>query len=291
MKFCHLFQLQSFPTEPSTLVLFVVYKTVVLRHSTSTTANSLSAIRRANLAMGSTLPTPSSYFPLREALRGAKRYLSKPTIQKLPMNPNLLMLLIGGSEWGFSMRCLYLTLWFTFSRLASLIPTSKSPFHPTSHLSWSNVLFEENGVRIVLEKTKTIQCLERNLQFFIPKHRNQSICLYTQLQSLYSSTPFKLPHHPVFITCQNGMWFPLSRSLADPYLKAALVSAGVTPSAYGWSSFRRGGATTGFIATKDIESLREHGDWKSNAYIRYLSLSASKRTHLVSALQNVIVLE
>ena len=75
----------------------------------------------------------------------------------------------------------------------------------------------------------------------------------------------------------------------DPVFKAALAAVGVNPSLYGWSSFRRGGATSGFIATGDIESLREHGDWRSNAYTRYLALSARKRTHLVNALQNMLI--
>ena len=99
----------------------------------------------------------------------------------------------------------------------------------------------------------------------------------------------KLSTDPVFISNCGGQWQPLTRQLADPLFKAALSAAGVSPTSYGWSSFRRGGASTGFIATKDVESLREHGNWKSNAIIRYLSLPASKRTHLVSALQNVIM--
>ena len=73
-----------------------------------------------------------------------------------------------------------------------------------------------------------------------------------------------------------------------PVYKAALAAVGVNPSLYGWSSFRRGGATSGFIATGDVESLREHGDWRSNAYTRYLALPAQKRTHLVNALQGML---
>ena len=114
------------------------------------------------MELGFSLPTPSMHFPLREALRGARRFLSRPTQQKLPIFPSLLMSLIGGTEWGSSMRCLYLTLWFTLSRLASLIPTLPSAvFDPRAHLSWGNVHFEPSGVRIILEKTKTIQCFEK----------------------------------------------------------------------------------------------------------------------------------
>ena len=66
------------------------------------------------------------------------------------------------------------------------------------------------------------------------------------------------------------------------------MADGKNPWYFGWSSFRRGASTTGFLATGDIETLREHGDWKSNAYVRYLALPADKRTHLVRALQSVL---
>ena len=161
MRFCRLYNFNHLPAEPSTLVLFVVYKTIVLRHSVPTTMDCLSAIRRAHMELGFSLPTPSMHFPLREALRGARRFLSRPTQQKLPIFPSLLMSLIGGTEWGSSMRCLYLTLWFTLSRLASLIPTLPGAvFDPRAHLSWGNVHFEPSGVRIILEKMNKIHPLD-----------------------------------------------------------------------------------------------------------------------------------
>ena len=102
-------------------------------------------------------------------------------------------------------------------------------------------------------------------------------------------SPFKQGEDPFFIVSHNGVWQPLTRTLADPAFKSALTSLGVTPSSYGWSSFRRGASTTGFLATGDVETLREHGDWKSNAYVRYLALPADKRTNLVKALQNSLL--
>ena len=157
-----------------------------------------------------------------------------------------------------------------------------------AHLTWGGVSFTDNGVKIILSKTTTIQCNERNLQFLIPVHSNRSVCLYTQLKLWFDSTPHKRHYDPVFLVCHLGSWVPLTRSLANPSFKSSLTAVGANASSYGWSSFRRGGATTGFIATGDIESLRKHGDWSNNAYTRYLALPASQRTHIVSALQNVL---
>ena len=262
---------------------------MVLRHSVQTTRNALSAIRRENLKIGNELPTPTAYFPLKEALRGAERYLSRPIVQKHPITPSILMVLIGSTNWGSPMRCLYLTLWFTFARLASLIPTDPSlGFSARDHLTWKSISFQQDSVRIVLNKTKTIQCNERYLEFSIPKHRNPSICLFTQLRHLYSVTPKRSPSDPVFIDSHSGLSQQLTRDIANPIFKSSLAAAGLNPANFGWPSFRRGGATTAFIATGDVEALREHGDWKSNAYTRYLALPANRRTHLVNSLQNVL---
>ena len=220
-------------------------------------------------------------------LRGAQRYLSRPSVQKLPMFPSLISALVASTEWGSPWRCLYLTLWCTFARLATLIPTV-TPYSPSSHLSWGDITFYSHAVRIVFKKTKTIQCKERNLQFVIPEHANKSICLFTQLKAWFMATPCKQSNDPVFLALHLGVYQPLNRQLADSVLKSAITALGLDASNYGWSSFRRGGATSGFLATGDVEALREHGDWKSNAYTRYLALPASKRTHIVSALQGLL---
>ena len=287
VNFCQLFNLEYLPATESTLILFVTYKTVALGHSVSSTRNSLSTIRRCHLSSGFVMSTPNECFPLREALRGAQRFLSRPSVQKLPMFPALISALVASTEWGSPWRCLFLMLWCTFARLASLIPTV-TPYSPSSHLSWGDITFHSHAVRIVFKKTKTIQCKERYLQFVIPEHANKSICLFTQLKAWFMATPCKQSTDPVFLIFHFGVYQPLNRKMADPVLKSAIATLGLDASKYGWSSFRRGGATSGFLATGDVEALREHGDWKSNAYTRYLALPASKRTHIVSALQGLL---
>ena len=131
-------------------------------------------------------------------------------------------------------------------------------------------------MKIVLNKTKTIQCNERYLEFSIPKHSNPSICLFTQLLHWYSVTPKRSPSDPVFAISHGGLTQPLTQAIANPLFKSSLAAAGLNPANFGWPSFRRGGATTAFIATGDVEALREHGDWKSNAYTRYLALPADR---------------
>ena len=101
-------------------------------------------------------------------------------------------------------------------------------------------------------------------------------------------TPRPHPFDPVFVFTKVGQSLPLTRMEVDPVFKSGLATARVNPRLYGWSSFRRGGATTCFLATRDVESLRVHGDWASSAYTRYLAIPAVARNHLTAALQNTL---
>jgi hypothetical protein len=287
-QFCRVYGFVAFPAAPDTLVLYCAHLALVRGLAEPSIRNYLSAVRQDHLAAGVELPTPSSYHPLQAALRGAKRLLSRPVRQKLPVSPSLIARLVAATDWGSPLRCLFLLLWLTFSRLASIIPSSRSPYSPRLHLAWRHVTINHQGVTIVLNTTKTIQCQERQLTFMIAPHGNPSICLWTQLGAWRSSTPFLAPDAAVFLALDRRGYHPLTRLTADPGFRAALSSAGAPVGRYGWSSFRRGGATSFFLATGDIETLRVQGDWASSAYRRYLAVPARSRARVASTMQDLI---
>ena len=147
--------------------------------------------------------------------------------------------------------------------------------------------FSNGGVTVKLTRTKTVQMSERYLTFFIPEHEDASVCLVRQLWSWKGISPITSPSDPVFVVADRaGAPVPLTRRLADPVLKATLGRCGATPARYGWSSFRRGGATSFFLASegKDLETLRCQGDWRSSAYREYLSLPGRARSHVAKML-------
>ena len=65
-EFCQLFGLEAVPADADTLVRYVAYSVVVRKRSLGTIRNHLSAIRRAHLEHGFSLPTPRELFPLAE---------------------------------------------------------------------------------------------------------------------------------------------------------------------------------------------------------------------------------
>ena len=153
--FCDLFGLQSMPASPSTLVQYVVYSTVIVGRAVSTTRNHLSSIRRDHIISGYQMFTPSVYLPLKDALRGAERFQSRPVRKKHPLHPWLVSRLCSTVRVGSPWRSLYLFLFCTFARLASVIPTGrKQVFSVSSHLTWTDVTFKDDGVLVRLRRLR-----------------------------------------------------------------------------------------------------------------------------------------
>ena len=283
--FCCLFGLSATPAKAETLVRYVAYSVVVCRRSIGTIRNHLSAIRRAHLEHGFGLPTPSEFFPLAEVIRGARRFASRPVNKKLPIHPVLLSRLASQVPFGSPLRTLFLFLFVTFSRLASVIPAGRiQEFRVKDHLSWGDVKFCRNGVEVSLTKTKTIQCQERVLSFFVPYLPKKSLCLAANLGEWHRLCLDTAPHSPVFVCLSQGVFVPMTRQRVDIVFKGALVLACEDYRRFGWSSFRRGAATSYYLATGDVEMLRAQGDWQSLAYREYLSLPSYARSGMAEVL-------
>ena len=287
--FCESFNITSSPPEPDTLVLYTTYLAVVRFLSLGTIKNHLASLRTYHAAHGLALPAPTQYQPLHLALRGVRRFLARPANQKLPITKPIMSLLLAQCPTADPQRCLYLFLYLTFLRLSSVMPTTTPfVFTPLLNLSWANLLLQADGLSINITHTKTIVCLERTLRFFIPPHRNRSVCLLSHVADLlllpgYPSQPLD----PVFNVWDGAAWVPMVRSNAQRPFRQHLANIGLDPKLFGWSSFRRGPASEYLLATNDTELLRLHGDWRSEVWRSYLAIPAERRSVVASTLQDL----
>ena len=290
LAFCRDFNLQSWPPSSDTLVLYVTFLAVVRGLAVPTIRNHLASVRTFFATHGLGVPSPSESQPLHLALKGAARFLARPQQQKFPVTALICQRLLASHGIFSPVRSLFLLLFLTSLRLASVLPTTSSTFNPAEHLCWGCVTFTPGlSVRLSIRKTKTIQCAERTLQFVIPVCRNQSVCLASHLLALQANPGYPVgPQDPVFSVWSGASWVPLSRSSANPSFKSTLSSIGLMPELFGWSSFRRGSATEYLLATGDTELLRLHGDWASTVYQRYLAVPADRRSQVVTTLQNLL---
>ena len=294
--FCDSYSLPALPTNVHTLVLYVTHLACAQNISYQGIKNNLSSIRTFHLANGLSLPSPSQDHALHHSLRGARKFLSKPVNQKLPVSAQILSALLAQFDISSPFRSLMLLSYLTFLRLSSLVPT-KLPFVPLKHLSWANVHLTPGSVVIKILKTKTIQCLESALVFTVEKHPTVSVCLVAHLSALrstpgypsslydpvfnFSSDPIKYPLSPP--------WVPYTRTRAMTELKQALAAVGLNPDKFGWASFRRGPASDYLMAGGDLEFLRAHGGWESTEFRKYLAIPSSRRAVVSQTLQNLIL--
>jgi hypothetical protein len=80
------------------------------------------------------------------------------------------------------------------------------------------------------------------------------------------------PSDPVFFVPQGKHKIPVSYPHWQKWLKYLIEASGRDPSRFATHSFRRGGASFAFQAGVPTEVIKLLGDWKSDAFFRYLQV-------------------
>ena len=78
------------------------------------------------------------------------------------------------------------------------------------------------------------------------------------------------PGAPAFSLPSPSGLVSLTRPAFIELLRSRLSAKGYPARSYSGHSFRRGGASTAFRAGVRGELIKVQGDWKSDAYLRYL---------------------
>ena len=80
----------------------------------------------------------------------------------------------------------------------------------------------------------------------------------------------------------------LTYSILVSSLRSLLTRAGVDPKGFTGHSFRRGGASCAFQAGVSGELIQLHGDWKSDAYLKYITVPMQHRLQVTQRMRNFI---
>jgi hypothetical protein len=84
---------------------------------------------------------------------------------------------------------------------------------------------------------------------------------------------------------EAGVLEPLSYQVLVHRMKGWLKLAGYDPDLFSGHSLRRGGATAAFHAGVEPLCIRLQGDWSSDAWLLYVSLSFAQKRHISEAMQ------
>lgn len=233
------------------------------------------------------LPNPlANNWYLDIVIKGVQRHKGISVKQKLPIDPYILLGirskldLSKPSDMAFWAICL--TMFFALLRKSHLLPCSPSKFLPDKHLVRSNIFVQsggiKNGLLLVLQWSKTIQCKERQLCVSLPMLPGHPLCPSTAIIKVFACLPHIPPSTPAFLypgpSGLSKMWCYTS---FISKLRGILHSLGLNPSLYAGHSFRRGGASWALSQGVPLEDIKQLGDWKSDCYKLYLYPTAKSQ--------------
>ena len=225
------------------------------------------------------------------AKRAIRRILGDCIARKEPITINILFKLFNHFNYDnplhVCMRALFLVAFFSFLRISNLVPYKLSEIGDprACYLTPSSVTFTAQGVLLPITPTKTIQFRERVLGIPLPRIPGSPLCPVTALEEYLASAQVP-PRSPLFVCNEWGVNRPILAHQYNAFIKALLSAIGLNSANYSSHSFRRGGATFAFSHEAPTAFIKAQGDWKSDAYLVYLTLSTENKFKILHSLTN-----
>ena len=239
--------------------------------------------------------TPPSQLPrLRRTIKAIERIYGKLKNRKPPITIAMLMricstTLLITDIYTLTIKAALLVAFFGFLRKSSYCTATMSSFDPMRDLTFSHLVKRGNRYAIVLSHTKTIQCLERQVEIWLPRYDNifcPSLALDNMIVTRTRQWGPPQPFQPLFMITKGGQALYSARFLAE--LKTAVQAAGYDPKLYTPHSLRRGGATFAFECQCSPACIKMQGDWISDAYLLYLNVSDAIKEQTCALMERAI---
>jgi hypothetical protein len=222
--------------------------------------------------------------------RGVARQLGTPVVQKLPLTVPILLKIhdlldmARPSDLSFWAACLL--GFYGLLRKSTLLPKSASNVENAILRSDIVNLCADSFV-LCVRHSKTIQFGQRVLQIPFFYCEIEAMCPVRTLMLLLLSS--RLPSSArLFSFMVSDHVFELTHSVFVKKLRNCLSACGYDPTVYSGHSFRRGGCTLSFEAGLGVMDIKMRGDWRSNAFERYLHIPSEKIFASARAISNCV---
>ena len=279
--FCIYFARTPLPADVITIYAYVQFLSRSLKPPTI--KNYLSGVKMLHIFHG--LPDVfSDDYLLELEMRGISRINPHVPQRARLITPKILLVFHQLMDHSDSLHCsawaCSLFLFFTLSRLGSMLPSSGST-QRHKFLTRDRVNLSVEGLLVTFLHTKNIQFGKRRLH--IPLLRLNSVLCPVRAFSRASSLSSDGASGPAFTFQKNGKVCWLTTSLFIRVFRQVLAGGGFEgASSFTGHSFRRGGATWAFQAGVPGELIQICGDWVSDAYKSYLEFSMENKLQLAS---------
>ena len=291
LRFCLHFSQTPVPATKESIVLYTVFLARSL--TPASIPGYLNIVKLMHLERG--LPDPLDSWELQTVKKGIKCTLGRPPRQKLPLTPELLHRIHhhlnhqDSQDKAFGAACLI--AFFAFLRKSTLLPKSVSQKDISKALCVKDlqILPSDSMLTLHIRHTKTIQFGQRNLEIPIAAIPNSVLCPVTAVTTMLSDiTPGSISgDHPLFSFKSSNGDNPISCLTYSSFirkLKSTLMQCGLDSDHYSGHSFRRGGCTYAFRLGVSPMLIKLRGDWRSNAFERYIFIQADQHISFAKTL-------
>ncbi|XP_071099429.1 uncharacterized protein [Haliotis cracherodii] len=295
LRFCLYFSRTPVPADRMTVLLYRVF----LTRSPSATSipGYMNIIRLLHLEVG--LPNPLETWEQKALHKGILRLKGTPTKQKLPITPDILRRMHSHMDMSepflvaFWAACII--AFFCFLRKSTMLPETRgSGSRKQTYLSLHDAKIspDKDSAMITVRHTKTIQFGQRVLKLPLARVPDSVLCPVKALEHLLSQYSEELQHSnaPLFsYVDRSGVLKSLTYKSFVKTLKYYLDKCGYDSGAYSGHSFRRGGCSYAFDIGIPPLLIKLRGDWRSNAYERYVTVYDAMHEKLAQSLSAGIV--
>lgn len=239
----------------------------------------LNIIRLLHLEGG--FPNPlSNNWVLTSILKGIARLKGTSVSRKLPITPVLLLGIRDQLNFSKPVDIVFwaicLLLFFGLLRKSNVLPLSAKKFDPSHHVRRRDFVPFSWGLGLEIRWSKTIQTKEKVLVIPLPILPRHPLCPVKAILSAFMVMP-GLPEGPAFPSSPLNPFQPVTAMQFTTRLARLLSPLVPDIGVYSTHSFRRGGASWALQCGIPSDLIKLLGDWKSDAYRKYLHPSMPLR--------------
>ena len=219
-------------------------------------------------------------FILNLSLKGTAKLKPYCVKQAEALTPEILQQVVGCLDLknvsDIVYCCLFLFAFFLLARKSNLVPSSKKDILQKRFLLRKNV--EDHGSFLVVNMkwTKTIQKGERVLQIPLTQAKDSHLCPVRIFRKMCKLIP-AYNDAPLFLLPNNKV---ITYSMFQSKFRYCIHKIGLSAEKFSTHSFRRGGATLLFRAKVPADKIQFMGDWRSDAYKKYLAFSLEDKIQI-----------
>ena len=284
ITFCISLKLSYLPASLNTICLYAQHLSQSFK-SIQSIKNYLNGVRILHLYQGFQFPSLQC-FDLKLLLKGITKRLKHTPVRASPITPTILLefreFINLNSQLGATIWCAFIIAFYTMSRKSNICPPSIKQFNRHKHMCRNDIICTSNCLVVIQKWSKTNQCNSRRHLIPLPANNvTKHLCPISSFNNMTRLVPAK-GSSPAYIipkkqSNRSSILVPLTHSVFVSQMRKLLAHCGYDPKAYTGHSFRRGGATWASQMGMLPDDIKAHGDWKSNAYERYIQRSLTDK--------------